>query len=115
MPARRWVSHPASTGAKLTTVIEATIRPGQGHSFHRHPDQEEVVYIIAGTVEQWVDREKRLLGPGDAAFIPAGRVHASFNAGDTDVRMLAKFSPCVGEGFESIEVSGEAPWKELRA
>lgn len=48
MPARRWVSHPASTGAKLTTVIEATIRPGQGHSFHRHPDQEEVVYIIAG-------------------------------------------------------------------
>lgn len=111
---RRWVSHPASTGAKLITAVEATIAPGQGHSFHKHPGQEEVIYVLAGTVEQWVDREKRLLRPGDAAFIPGGVVHASFNAGDDDVRLLAIFSPCVGEGFETIEVSGDTPWKDLR-
>ena len=111
---RRWVSHPASTETKLITIIEATIAPGQAHSFHRHPAQEEAIYILAGTVEQWVEREKRLLGPGDAAFIPPGVVHASFNAGIDDVRMLAIFSPCVGEGFETVEVAGEAPWKDLR-
>lgn len=112
---RRWVSHPASTGTKLLTVVEATIVPGQGHGFHKHPAQEELVYILAGRVEQWVGQEKRLLVPGDAAFLPAGAVHASFNAGDTEARLLAIFGPSVGEGFETIEVGDENPWKDLRS
>jgi quercetin dioxygenase-like cupin family protein len=111
---RRWVCHPASTGAKQLTVIDATIAHGKGHSFHSHPNQEEVIFVIAGKVEQWVDREKRILNVGDAAFIPAGMVHASFNVGDGDVKMLAIFGPSVGDGFETIEMSSEAPWKTLR-
>jgi quercetin dioxygenase-like cupin family protein len=111
---RRWVSHPGSTGTKLLTVVEATIAPGQGHGFHKHPDQEEVVYVLAGQVEQWVDREKRMPVPGDAAFMPAGMVHASFNVGDGEARLLAIFGPCVGEGFETIEVGDESQWKDLR-
>jgi quercetin dioxygenase-like cupin family protein len=112
---RRWVSHPASTGAEKFTVVEATIAPGQGHGFHKHPDQEEVVYILAGTVEQWVDREKRVLVAGDAAFLSAGAVHASFNVGEGEARLMAIFGPCVGEGFTTIEVGDQAPWKNLRA
>lgn len=112
---RRWVCHPASTGAKQLTVVDATLAPGQAHSFHSHPHQEEVVFVIAGKVEQWVNNEKRLLSFGDAAFIPAGMVHASFNAGEGDARLVAIFGPSIGEGFETIDVSGEAPWKALRA
>jgi quercetin dioxygenase-like cupin family protein len=112
---RRWVCHPASTGAKQLTVIDATLAHGQGHSFHSHPNQEEVVFVIAGKVEQWVDREKRILNFGDAAFIPAGMVHASFNVGEGDARLVAIFGPSVGDGFETIEMSSEAPWKALRA
>ena len=100
---------------KQLTVIDATIAHGKGHSFHCHPNQEEVIFVIAGKVEQWVDHQKRILNVGDAAFIPAGMVHASFNVGDGDVKMLAIFGPSVGEGFETIEMSGEAPWKALRA
>lgn len=111
---RRWVSHPASTGAAAMTVVDATLAPGQFHSFHKHPDQEEVVYVIAGKVEQWLGKEKRLLGFGDAAFIPAGLVHASFNAGDGDARLLAIFGPSIGDGFTTVEVGAEAPWKDLR-
>jgi quercetin dioxygenase-like cupin family protein len=111
---RRWVSHPASTGALQLTVVDATLAPGQSHGFHKHPDQEEVIFVIAGKVEQWLDKEKRLLGFGDAAFVPAGTVHASFNAGDGDARLLAIFGPSVGEGFTTIEVGGEAPWAGLR-
>jgi quercetin dioxygenase-like cupin family protein len=112
---RRWVCHPASTGAKQLTVVDATLAPGQAHSFHSHPNQEEVVFVIAGKVEQWVDREKRVLSFGDAAFIPAGMIHASFNAGEGDARLVAIFGPSIGEGFETIDMSGEAPWKALRA
>ena len=67
----RWMSHPPSTEAKQLTVIEVTLSPGKGHDFHKHPDQEEVIYVIDGSVEQWLDQEKRILGPGDSVFIDA--------------------------------------------
>ena len=111
----KWMSNPPSTGARYLTVIDVTLAPGKGHDFHKHPDQEEVIYIAAGTVEQWVDREKRVLGPGDSAFIPADVVHASFNVGDTDAKIAAILGPCVGDiGYELVDVAGEAPWNGLR-
>jgi quercetin dioxygenase-like cupin family protein len=112
----RWLSHPPSTGANQLTVVEATFAPGEGHSFHRHPDQEEVIYVVAGTFEQWIAGEKRLIGPGDVVFIPPGIVHASFNAGAGDATMIATFGPVVSEtGMEVVDMSGEAPWNALRA
>jgi quercetin dioxygenase-like cupin family protein len=110
-----WLSNPPNTGAKDLTVIDVTLLPGKGHDFHKHPDQEEVIYVVAGRVEQWVDREKRSLGPGDSAFIPAGVVHASFNTGDAEAKVVAILGPCVGSiGYELVDVAGEAPWKGLR-
>ncbi len=112
----RWMSHPPSTKAKDLTVIEVTITPGNGHDFHKHPDQEEVIYVISGSVEQWLDTEKRVLGQGDSVFIGADVVHASFNVGDSDARLLAILGPCVGDqGYELVDVAGEAPWKDLRS
>jgi quercetin dioxygenase-like cupin family protein len=110
----RWVSNPASTSARQLTFLDAMLAPGQAHSFHRHPSREEVMYVVAGNVEQWIDRKKRVLGAGDAAFIPAGMVHATFNTGMTDAHLLVVFSPCVGDGFEVIDVSSDVPWKGLR-
>ncbi len=111
----RWMSHPPLTGAEKLTVIDVTLKPGKGHDFHKHPDQEEVIYVVAGTVEQWIDRDKRLLSPGDCAFIPADVVHASFNAGSEDAKVIAILGPCVGEnGYVSVEMGAEAPWNTLR-
>jgi quercetin dioxygenase-like cupin family protein len=90
--------------------------PGKGHSFHKHPDQEEVLYVVAGTIEQWLDREKRTLTAGDAVFIPANEIHASFNIGEGDAKLVVIFGPCVGEvGFVPVDVSNEPPWNGLRA
>ena len=112
----RWLSHPPSTGANQLTVIDVSLMPGKGHDFHKHPDQEEVILVVAGKVEQWVDREKRILGPGDSAHIPADVVHASFNVGDTEAKIAAILGPCVGEiGYELVDVAGEAPWNTLRS
>jgi len=111
----RWMSHPPSTGAKQLTVIEVTLSPGEGHNFHKHPDQEEVIYVIDGTVEQWLDRASKILRTGDSVFIEADVVHASFNTGDGEARLLAILGPCVGEGgYELVDVAGETPWSELR-
>lgn len=109
-----WMCRPA-IGAKDLTVIEVTLIPGGGHNFHKHPDQEEVIYVIDGTVEQWLRDEKRLLHPGDAVFIPADVVHASFNTGTAPAKLLAILGPCVGEGgYVSVEVGDQEPWKSLR-
>jgi quercetin dioxygenase-like cupin family protein len=111
----RWLSNPPSTGARDLTVINVSLAPGKGHDFHKHPDQEEVIYVVAGRVEQWVDHEKRILGPGDSAFLPADTVHASFNVGDSDANIVAILGPCVGtKGYEVVDVAGEEPWRGLR-
>jgi len=111
----RWLSNPPTTGAGQLTVIDVALVPGKGHNFHKHPDQEELLLIIAGEVEQWIGEEKRLLKAGDSAFVPADVVHASFNAGSGEARIAAILGPCVGEvGYVSVEMGDEAPWNTLR-
>ncbi len=109
------LSGPKKTNAKDLVVIEVNIAPGQGHDFHKHPKQEEVIYVVNGTVEQWVGQEKQILEAGESVFIPADIVHASFNVGDADARLIAILGPCIGEdGYELVEVYEEAPWNTLR-
>jgi quercetin dioxygenase-like cupin family protein len=108
------VSSPAD-GAQRIMTVEATFLPGKSHAFHRHPNQEEVIYVLEGEVEQWVEDERRLLRAGDAVIIPAAVVHASYNVSDAPVRILAVLSPCVGEeGYEVEELADEEPWKSMR-
>jgi quercetin dioxygenase-like cupin family protein len=109
-----WLSRPQTTGAKDLVVIEVSLAPGGGHAFHKHPNQEEVIYVMSGSVEQWLEKERRTLGPGDSIFIPADTVHASFNKSKSDAKLIAILGPCVGpEGYELVDVSSEMPWKGL--
>lgn len=107
-----WCCRPADTQMKHLVVIEVTLRPGAGHAFHKHPKQEEVIYCIAGQVEQWLDQQKRVLAAGDTVVIPADVVHASFNTSDRDARLLAILGPAVDEenGYEVTELAEEEPW-----
>ena len=110
-----WISRPAATGAQQIVAIEVTLLPGQGHNFHKHPEQEEVIYVLAGEVEQWLGEQCQHLKPGDSVFIHADAVHASFTAGSQPARLLAILSPCIGDGgYELVDVSQAAPWNGLR-
>jgi quercetin dioxygenase-like cupin family protein len=114
---RRWVSRPSLTEADDVLVVEVTLEPGAGHTFHRHPRQEEVVFVMQGEIEQYIETERRILHAGDAAFVKRGVVHASFNCGQTVARLLAIVAPCKGigdDGYELIEVADQAPWNMLR-
>jgi quercetin dioxygenase-like cupin family protein len=110
-----WFSSPAASNSKDLVVLEVRLSPAGGHNFHKHPNQEEVIYVIEGEIEQWVDREKRILRPGDSAFIGADVVHASFNVGDRNASLLAILGPCIGPGgYELIDVANGEPWASLR-
>ncbi len=109
------MSRPSVTGARQLTILEVTLTPGQGHAFHKHPDQEEVIVALEGEVEQWLEQEKRILRPGDSAFIGAGVVHASFNPTAGPIKLLAVLGPCVGaDGYETVDMSMQAPYNKLR-
>jgi quercetin dioxygenase-like cupin family protein len=110
-----WISRPLSTGAEQLTVLDVSLEPGHGHDFHKHPEQEEVIVVQAGEIEQWLEDEKTMLEPGEAVFIAKGTVHASFNTGQETARLTVALGPCAGEGgYELVDVSGEAPWSSLR-
>ncbi|MGH9633110.1 MAG: cupin domain-containing protein [Bryobacteraceae bacterium] len=111
-----WFSSPTASNARDLVVLEVTLSPGGGHNFHKHPRQEELIYVIEGEVEQWLDREKRRLQAGDSVFIGADVVHASFNVSEQDVKLLAVLGPCVGpEGYELVDVAEQKPWASLRS
>lgn len=111
-----WLSRPSTTGATDITVIEVTLNPGGGHNFHKHPNQEEVIYVMVGQIEQWLETEKRILNPGDSIFIDADIVHASFNEGHKPAILMVVLGPCAGAGGYVVdEVGDQAPWNGLRS
>ncbi len=112
-----WFSRPTRTGADTLVLVEVNLLPGFGHTFHYHPHQEEIVYVLTGEVEQWIEQEKRILKAGDSAFMGVGTVHASFNASDKPAKVLAIVGPGrdIGvDGYEVVEVAAQAPWNQLR-
>jgi quercetin dioxygenase-like cupin family protein len=109
-----WLSRPGLTAAEELLMVRVLMPPGRAHQFHRHPTMEEIIYVVSGTAEQWVDREKRLLGPGDAAHIPKDVVHGTYNAGSDTLVFLAILSPALFEGPALIDVHREEPWRSLK-
>jgi quercetin dioxygenase-like cupin family protein len=110
-----YLSNPVTTGAAQLTVMEVILIPGKGHNFHKHPDQEEVICVIEGRIEQWLESKRQELGPGEAVFIPADMVHASFNIGDSPAKLMVTLAPCVGEsGYVAVDVADQAAWNSLR-
>ena len=80
-----WVSRPELTGSRALCVMDVTIEPGGGHPFHRHPDQEEIIWVREGRVEQWLEDKKARAGPGRGGLHREGRrprvLHARRRAG----------------------------------
>lgn len=109
-----WLCRPGLTDARELLLVRVRMPPGKAHAFHRHPAMEELIYVVSGRAEQWVERQMRLLGPGDVAHIPKNLVHGTYNAGDETLVFLAMLSPATAEGPPLVDVSREEPWASLR-
>ena len=66
---------------ELTVPPEARVPPA-----HSHRDNEEVVYVLEGTLRYTVDDETRDLKPGERMYTPRGSVHAFSNPHDRPAR-----------------------------
>src|SRR5262245_54050915 len=109
-----WLCRPGLVEAEKLLLVRVHIPPGKGHAFHKHPEMEEIIYVISGQCEQWVEKEKRILKAGESAHIPADVVHGSYNVGKETMVLLAILSPAKIKGPPLVDVSQDEPWKSLR-
>jgi len=108
-----WHSKPGLTRTDDLIVVHCTIPPGGSHAFHTHPNKEEVIYVIEGEAEQWLEQEKQTLLPGSSVYIPKSAVHATFNRSDKDLKFIAVITPCSSEGENHVAVDHLEPWKSI--
>jgi quercetin dioxygenase-like cupin family protein len=94
--------------------VRARIIHGSGHPFHKHPEMDEIIYVLSGEMEQWIEEEKRILRPGDAVYIPKGVVHGCYNESGALCEFLAVLTPSKIEGPFTVDVAHEEPWKSLK-
>ena len=112
----RWISRPSLTGSHGLCVMDVTLNPGGGHPFHRHPEQEEVIWVREGRIEQWLEDAKQELGAGEAVYIPRDLVHASYTVGDSAAKLSVILTPTAGDdGYSVIDVFEQEPWASLRS
>ena len=109
-----WLSEPALTGTTSLTVVRVDMPPGKGHQFHSHPELDEIIYVVEGVAEQWVDRENSRLKAGEIAYIPKGVVHATHNPTKNRLTFLAILSPAASKGPALIDHFNDEPWRSLR-
>jgi quercetin dioxygenase-like cupin family protein len=109
-----WLCQTGLTGTELLTLVRVTMYPGAGHQFHYHPELEEIIYIVDGVAEQWIDREKRRLKAGEIAFIPKMVVHAIHNPTKKPMTFLAILSPATSKGPFLVDCYNDEPWRTLR-
>ena len=110
-----WRARPANTGCKTFVVMDVSLEPGFGHDFHKHPDQDEMITVVAGKVTQYLEGGSTVLGPGDSVYIDKDVVHGSYNDFDEPAQLAVVLAPAVGDGgYVAVDVSAEEPWASAR-
>jgi quercetin dioxygenase-like cupin family protein len=81
-------------------MFELTVPPGSNvPPPHSHSNNEEVVYVLEGTLRYTVGAESRDLTPGQTMHTPRGTVHAFSNPFDVLARALITLSPDIGAQY----------------
>jgi quercetin dioxygenase-like cupin family protein len=81
-------------------MFELTIPPGSNvPPPHSHSGNEELVYVLEGTLRYRVGSETRDLGPGQSTHTPRGTVHGFSNPFDRPARALIILSPDIGAQY----------------
>jgi mannose-6-phosphate isomerase-like protein (cupin superfamily) len=75
-------------GVSGLALFNQECRPGVGAPSHSH-EFEEILTVVEGTAEVWVDHERVVVGPGTTVFVRTGAVHGFVNVGDGPLRLQA--------------------------
>ena len=112
-PARRrtqnLVGGPSPIQLKNFCMGYVTLEPKGGQVPWHNQDQEEIYFIIEGTGEMCVGRERQIMTDGQAVNIPPGVFHQMTNIGDTPLKMLYVYGPAGDVAHWRQELDGTLP------
>jgi mannose-6-phosphate isomerase-like protein (cupin superfamily) len=70
----------AVSGASQLCIFEQWCDPGHGAPTHLHA-VEEVLHVLRGQADVWIEDRHATLGAGQLVVVPAGRKHGFSNSG----------------------------------
>jgi oxalate decarboxylase/phosphoglucose isomerase-like protein (cupin superfamily) len=103
----RWLVTKDSVGASKTVFGVTHFPPGARHEMHRHPNAEEVEYLVSGSGTAYVGADAVALGPGEGVFVPQNEYHGFENTSDDEVVMAWCYA-----GAASLEDAGFVTQRE---
>jgi quercetin dioxygenase-like cupin family protein len=86
-----WYARESLNGASMT-LGRCYIKPKMENAMHTHPNCDEVLYVVKGSVLHRLDGEEAEMNEGDSLFIPQGAVHNAFNPGNDEVLLAIAFT-----------------------
>jgi len=92
----KWLSEPRVTGSEVLTTGVVLLEQGKGHERHNHPGCEEIIYVLEGRGEQFIEYadgtvDKRVVGAGDLIHVPADLYHGTANIGPGPLKLLVVY------------------------
>jgi len=106
----RWLVTKDNVGASKTVFGVTYFPPGSKHELHRHPNAEEVEYLISGSGIAYVDDDAVELGPGEALFVPQNAYHGFENNSGEEAVMAWYYA-----GAASLDEAGFVTRREDEA
>ena len=82
-----------SVGAKQFALLVNEFDPGLTSTAHKHDAEEHAFYVISGTGIMNIEGEKISVAPGDAVFVPPGKMHQISSTGDAPLKYVVLYSP----------------------
>jgi len=86
----------AVTGAAQLCVFEQWCEPGRGAPTHVHA-VEEVLTVLEGQAEIWIEDERAAVAAGQSVVVPAGRRHGFRNIGSATLHVQATLAAPIFE------------------
>lgn len=103
-----WISDGRVFARCQQTLGLVTINVGWDNGIHRHPTDQEILYVRRGRCRHLCGEQSVILEPGDVLFIPAGQPHGAVNIGDEPVELIVNY-PTGHRSFESIRRAERVP------
>ena len=102
----------AENGAAQLCMFEQWIAPDAGAPTHFHP-VEEVLTVLAGEAEIWIEDDRRCVQAGQSAVVPAGKRHGFRNPGKTTLHIHAILAAAVFEAMPEGATAMTRRWAPL--
>ena len=107
----RWIADEKTLQPRYLSSCVIRVMPGETvQPAHSHPEGEELIYIVSGEGEAWVEGEIRPIRAGTAVLFEQGQVHMIRNVGKQEMKVACFFAPATG--LDNYKMYENVPFEE---